>query len=90
MQGERDTREQLGNVYERSLLGLYQQLSANLNRKDINFVIGRLSDFGLTNKQYPDWNTIREIQVKVAQSNTRFAWVNTDDSMTALTEAAKP
>jgi hypothetical protein len=79
MQGERDAREQLGNVYERSLLGLYQQLSADLHRKDINFVIGRLSDFGLTNEQYPDWNLIREIQVKVAQSNPRFAWVNTDD-----------
>ena len=79
MQGERDAREQLGNVYERSLLGLYQQLSADLHRKDINFVIGRLSDFGLTNEQYPDWNLIREIQVKVALSNPRFAWVNTDD-----------
>ena len=30
MQGERDAREKLGNVYERSLLGLYQQLSAEL------------------------------------------------------------
>ncbi len=79
MQGERDAREQLGNVYERSLVGLYQQLSADLHRKDINFVIGRLSDFGLTNEQYPDWQMIRDIQVRVAESNPRFAWIDTDD-----------
>lgn len=79
MQGERDAREQLGNVYERSLLGLYKQLSTDLKRKDINFIIGRLSDFDMTNKQYPDWTTIRDIQVKVAESNPRFGWINTDD-----------
>jgi hypothetical protein len=79
MQGERDAREQLGNVYERSLVGLYQQLSGDLHRQDIYFIIGRLSDFGITNAQYPDWQLIRDIQVKVAQSNPRFAWIDTDD-----------
>jgi hypothetical protein len=79
MQGERDAREKLGNVYERSLLGLYHQLSNDLKRSDINFIIGRLSDFDMTNAKYPDWTMIREIQVKVGESNPRFAWVNTDD-----------
>jgi len=79
MQGERDAREELGEVYEESLIGLYHQLSEDLDRSDINFVIGRLSDFDMNNERYPHWTMIRDIQVKVAESNPRFAWVNTDD-----------
>jgi hypothetical protein len=79
MQGERDAREKLGDVYERSLLGLYQQLLNDLKRNDVNFIIGRLSDFDMTNAKYPHWLMIREIQVKVGESNPRFGWVNTDD-----------
>ena len=79
MQGERDAREKLGNVYEQSLSGLYRQLSRDLMRNDINFVIGRLSDFGMTSPQYPDWKLIREIQQGLGESNPRFGWINTDD-----------
>jgi hypothetical protein len=79
MQGERDAREKLGDVYERSLTGLYKQLSRDLKRKDINFIIGRLSDFDMQNEKYPHWTMIREIQVNVGESNPRFAWINTDD-----------
>ena len=79
MQGERDAREQFGSVYEESLTGLYSQLCTDLNRKDIHFVTGRLSDFDLQNKKYPHWTMIRDIQVKVAGSNPRFGWINTDD-----------
>jgi lysophospholipase L1-like esterase len=79
MQGERDAREKLGEVYEESLKGLYRQLSNDLESKDINFIIGRLSDFDMSNEKYPHWTMIRNIQVKVAESNPRFDWVNTDD-----------
>jgi len=79
MQGERDAKKGYGSVYENSLLGLYHQLSKDLGRTDINFIIGRLSDFGNENQKWPDWNLIREIQVKVAESNDRFGWINTDD-----------
>ncbi|MGB2128237.1 MAG: sialate O-acetylesterase [Flavicella sp.] len=79
MQGERDAKESHGEVYEKSLLGLYEQLSKDLKRNDIHFIIGRLSDFDLQNKKSPHWTMIREVQVKVAQSNPRFDWVNTDD-----------
>ncbi len=79
MQGERDTREQLANVYERSLIGLYEQLSNDLRRKDVNFIVGRLSDFDMSNEKYLDWTKIREVQVKVGESNPRFEWVSTDD-----------
>jgi hypothetical protein len=79
MQGERDAKMKWSKVYESSLKGLYEQLSKDLGRSDLNFVIGRLSDFDLANKRYPDWTAIREIQVGVADSNPQFAWVNTDD-----------
>ena len=79
MQGERDAREQLGEVYKKSLIGLYNQLSNDLHRKDMNFIIGRLSDFDMMNEKYPHWTMIRDIQVKVGTSNPRFGWINTDD-----------
>lgn len=79
MQGERDAKMGWGSVYKESLLGLYQQVSDDLNRKDISFIIGRLSDYDLANKGYQEWTKLREIQVEVADSSERFRWVNTDD-----------
>lgn len=79
MQGESDANENHGEVYEKSLTGLYSQFSNDLSRKDINLVIGRLSDFDMSNKKFRHWTMIRDIQVKVATSNPRFDWVNTDD-----------
>ena len=79
MQGERDAKKKHGTVYEASLKGLLDQLSTDLKRKDVNFVIGRLSDYDLQNKKYPHWTMIREVQVKVATERPQSAWVDTDD-----------
>ena len=79
MQGEKDAREGLGEVYEQSLRGLYDQVSRDLKRDDVNLIIGRLSDFDINNEKYPHWTMIRDIQVKVGGSDPRFAWINTDD-----------
>lgn len=79
MQGERDAREKLGNVYESSLIGLYEQVKNDLKIEDMNFVIGRLSDFDMQNEKYPHWTMVRDIQVKVAQSKPYFGWIDTDD-----------
>jgi hypothetical protein len=79
MQGERDARERHGDVYAASLKGLIDQLAADLGRKDVNFVIGRLSDFDMGNTKYPDWTKVREAQVEVADADPRGAWVDTDD-----------
>lgn len=76
MQGERDAKMLWASVYEESLMGLYQQMSEDLGRDDIIFVIGRLSDNGIGKEQ---WDQIRVIQVKVADSDDKFAWVDTDD-----------
>jgi len=79
MQGERDATESLGEEYEQSLTGLYDQLSADMKRNDINFIIGRLSDFDMMNVRKPHWVMIRNTQMKVAESDPRFGWINTDD-----------
>lgn len=90
MQGERDAKMSWGEVYEASLRGLYDQLSKDLGRKDVNFVIGRLSDFDMENKRAPHWTMVREIQVRVADSNPRFAWVDTDDLNDGENRKGKP
>ena len=90
MQGERDAKQLWGPVYAASLKGLYEQLGNDLKRKDINFVIGRLSDFDMANKRYRHWTMVREAQVKVAESDPRFAWVNTDDLNDGVNRKGKP
>lgn len=89
MQGERDARQKWGGVYEASLRGLYAQLSKDLGRDDVIFVNGRLSDFDMKNSRYPHWTMIREIQVKVAESDPRFDWVDTDDLNDGLNRKGK-
>ena len=79
MQGERDARERHGEVYAASFRGLVDQLQADLGRKDVNFVIGRLSDYGNGNKSYPHWMMVRDAQVAVAEADPRGGWIDTDD-----------
>ncbi len=76
MQGERDAKEKLSAVYGKSLQGLVEQLRADLGRKDVSVVIGRLSDFDLKD---PHWQAVREAQVACAEKDPLAAWVDTDD-----------
>ena len=79
MQGERDAKEKHGTVYGASLNGLFDQVSNDLKRDELNVVIGRLSDFDLDNKRYPHWTMLRKVQVEVAEKHSSGAWVDTDD-----------
>ncbi|MEM7600753.1 MAG: sialate O-acetylesterase [Verrucomicrobiota bacterium] len=79
MQGERDAKEKLAAQYEASFQRLLSQVKRDLNLQELNFVIGRLSDFDMVNAKYPDWTSIRDIQVALAESSKSGAWVNTDD-----------
>lgn len=79
MQGENDAKTGNGAVYKDSLKGLVKQLSDDLKRPDVNVVIGRLSDHGLTHPGFKDWDLIRKAQVKFAEEATKGAWVDTDD-----------
>lgn len=79
MQGERDAKEMHGEVYAESLRGLIGQVKSDLKLEKLNFVIGRLSDFDMANKQYKHWTMVREVQVKVAEADPLGVWVDTDD-----------
>lgn len=79
MQGERDAKMGWGGLYEASMKRLIKQFSDDLKNKDLNFVIGRISDFDMANKKYKHWTKVRDIQVKVAKDSPRGAWVDTDD-----------
>jgi hypothetical protein len=81
MQGERDAKMGWGDLYEEALLGLHAQVAKDLGRnpKEMTFVIGRLSDFDMSNKKYSHWTKVRKAQIKVANSNPKFFWVDTDD-----------
>ena len=77
MQGETDAFQRLSSIYKKSFLTLLKQLQDDLGREDINFVIGRLSDYD--KKEREEWNAIRKIQMELADKSPRGAWVNTDD-----------
>lgn len=89
MQGERDAREQHGDVYAESLNGLVDQLEADLDHEGIHFVVGRLSDFDMDNKRYKHWTKIRDVIVSVAEARPSTAWVNTDDLNDGLNRQGK-
>ena len=79
MQGERDAKERHGDIYGASLKGLFDQLATDLRRDDLNFVVGRLSDFDMSDQRYPHWTMVRKQQVMLAGKNPNCVWVDTDD-----------
>ena len=64
MQGERDAREEHGEIYAASLEGLIDELASDLNLENVNCIIGRLSDFDMKNESYPHWTIVRKAQVE--------------------------
>lgn len=80
LQGEADARAGYGAVYEAGLRQLLANLKADLKREDLDIVIARISDYGNERKdEEPDWNLVRDIQVKVAESTPRATWIDCDD-----------
>lgn len=86
MHGERDAREGYGNVYQQSLAGLHKQLEDEFGREDVNFILGRISDWDMENKVYPDWTLVREEQVRYAESNAKTEWIDTDEFNSGYSE----
>ena len=77
MQGERDARENLSAAYPDALQQLITNLRRDLKQPKMNFVIGRLSDFG--KPDYADWQNVRKAQVALAEKDKLGAWVDCDD-----------
>lgn len=84
MQGEADAQAGWGAVYEKSFLGVLDQIKADLGLKSINFVIGRINDYWSPANGMVDGDVIRAIQVKLGESSPNAAWVNTDDLNTGV------
>ena len=76
MQGESDGGRGLGSVYEDSFRRLMDRLKTDLNRQDIGFVIGRINDSKVND---PNWELVRDVQVKIAQNSSNGEWIDTDD-----------
>lgn len=81
MQGEADSNHKgYGSVYAAALQGLIDQLQKDLGRKDVDVVIGRISDYGNNDPDArPDWNVVRKAQVEFAEKYPRGTWFDTDD-----------
>lgn len=77
MQGESDLNNTAYDAYLKEVL---KQLQTDLAFKDINLVIGRISDNGLDQQnRLGGRKYIRKTQVEFAESHPRGAWVDTDD-----------
>ncbi|MFT5325081.1 MAG: hypothetical protein ACI8P0_002947 [Planctomycetaceae bacterium] len=75
MQGERDAKENLSKAYEAAFTTLIANLRRDLKQPEMNFVIGRLSDFSTA----AEWEAVRQTQVSLAEKDQRGAWVDCDD-----------
>jgi len=77
MQGENDAKTGLDAAYADALKQLIANLRRDLKQPGMNFVIGRLSDFGKADNK--PWQTIRQAQVDLAKADPRGSWVDCDD-----------
>ena len=77
MQGERDAKEKLSAAYTDAMTTLIGNLRRDLKQPEMNFVIGRLSDFKKDDDK--SWTAVRKAQVDVSNGDPRGAWVDCDD-----------
>jgi hypothetical protein len=76
MQGERDANGGAHAAYKDALKQLISNLRRDLERPDMNIVIGRLSDAG---QKKESWGAMRKIQMEIVDEDPSGAWVDVDD-----------
>jgi len=76
MQGERDASGGAQAAYKDALKLLISKLRRDLQRPDMNIVIGRLSDAG---GKKESWVAMRKIQMEIVNKDLSGAWVDCDD-----------
>ncbi|MFC4991865.1 sialate O-acetylesterase [Rubritalea tangerina] len=79
MVGETDAQKGWGDQYEASFKRFIKQFEEDLGLGKIHVVITRLSDYGIENKKYPDWQKVRKAQEKLVKDNKGWVLVSTDD-----------
>ncbi|MCA9248604.1 MAG: hypothetical protein KDA42_15875 [Planctomycetales bacterium] len=87
MQGERDARGRLSAAYADALRQLITNLRRDLQQPQMQFVIGRLSDFGKPDDEH--WQAVRQAQTQVAGEDKHGAWVDCDDLNDKMKNGAK-
>ena len=90
MQGEADAACNQVGVYKESLDALLDRLRQDLDRNNIRFVLGRLSDYSLDTGRHPEWQAMRDLQVTYADASPLRAWVDTDDLNNKTDKAGNP
>ncbi len=79
MQGEADAKAGWAGVYKKSFLTIIDQLNRDLDRDNVNFVVGRINDYWLPSNNTPDGDRVRTIQQQLGEENAHGDWINTDD-----------
>ena len=78
MQGESDAQARAQAAYKDALKLLITKLRRDLERPDMNIVIGRISDYAIDNPESGSV-AIRKIQREIVAEDARGAWVDVDD-----------
>ena len=78
MQGETDAQARAQAAYKDALKLLITKLRRDLQRPDMNIVIGRISDYAIDNPESGSL-AIRKIQREIVDEDDRGAWVDVDD-----------
>jgi len=76
MQGERDANGGAHAAYKDALKQLISNLRRDLERPDMNIVIGRIGDYALDR---PSCVAVRKAQREIGNEDPRGAWVDVDD-----------
>ena len=76
MQGERDANGGADAAYKDALKMLIAKLRRDLERPDMNVVIGRIGDYALDR---PSCVAVRKVQREIIDEDPRGAWVDVDD-----------
>lgn len=79
MQGESDAQQGWGDQYAASFQRFVDSLEKDLDLGEIDVVITQLSDYGLENKKYPDWQKVRDAQKKLVKANKGWVLIETDE-----------
>ncbi len=79
MHGENDARTPSQSDYKKHFKEMLDRLRADLKSPNLKFVIGRISDTGMSGSSGAFVSDVREAQVEVADEDPNGAWVDTDD-----------
>lgn len=79
MHGEGDACKPSASAYKEKFLAFVGRLRTDLKAPELKFVIGRISDAGMSDSNGSYVKLVRELQVSAAEGDDDGAWIDTDD-----------